>query len=48
MLADVERLCQERQDCLTGRYADEAAERRDASFDFYPQKPTEDSSVDLN
>lgn len=35
MLADVERRCQEWQNCLTDIYADEVAERRGASFDFF-------------
>lgn len=48
MLADVERLRQEWRNCLTDRYADGGAENRDVSLDFYPQKPAEDSSVDLN
>lgn len=48
VLADVERRCQEWQSSLTDMYADEVAERRDASFDFYPWKSTRDSSVDLN
>lgn len=30
------------------RYAEETAEGWGASFNFYPQEPTEDSFVDLN